>query len=116
MSNNLQIIRGDDAAITFKFTDVDGLAIDLTDCTVYLTAKKKLTDGDDDAVISESVSSIANPTDGEARITIPRAVTGLLKGNYYWDCQIRYNDGTIQSTKYGVLEVVPDVTRREEVS
>ncbi len=113
---NILMIRGDDAALTFKFKYADGVAVDLTDCKVFFTAKRKLTDSEDDAVISEFTDSFTDPTLGEARITVSRDVTALLKGNYYWDCQIRYSDGKLQSTKYGVLEVLQDVTRREDAS
>lgn len=112
MEDKLKIIRGDDAQFTVLVTDNEDLPIDLTDCTVFFTAKRKKNDSDDDAAIAVSVSDFDDPTAGEAQILIPASTTEDLKGDYYWDLQIKYPDGKIQSCLYDILTVVPDITTR----
>lgn len=116
-SDRLLIIRGDDVAMTLQLTDIDDIAIDLTDCVVFFTAKRRKDDTDDDAAIKIDVDEHTDPTAGETRIVIPKETTQTLRlGDYYWDIQIKYPDGKIQSAVYEILTVIPQITERTEIT
>ena len=44
MANNLEIFRGDTKQYTLNFKDAVGVAIDITDWTVFFTVKKERSD------------------------------------------------------------------------
>lgn len=113
MEDKLKIIRGNDADFTLLVTDSDDEPIDLTDTTVYFTAKRKKTDTDAEAAVAVNVTSHTNPTEGETKISIPAATTRELAiGDYFWDIQIIYESGVIQSCLYDILTVLPNITNR----
>lgn len=116
---DLEIIRGDSASIGFTLTDA-GTAVDLTDATVFFTAKPALTNdvSDNTAVISvevtDHVDSDGNPSATEGVTTIPLTPTdtNVTPGEYFYDVQIKYSDGTIVSIEPRKMEILADVTRR----
>lgn len=65
----LVLYAGQISAVPLEFLDPDGAAVDLTDATVYLVAKAKLSDADADAVID--VSQDTHTAAGEGRTTMP---------------------------------------------
>lgn len=112
---DFEIIQGNDEAITVKFTDEDGLAINITGCKVYFTMKKRPDDSADDstAVIKKDITSHTNPTGGETTIDLARADTENLEARkYYYDIQIKDTNDKISSSRYGIIEVIEDISNR----
>ena len=115
MSNELKIIRGDDTSVDFTFTDENGDAVDLSDVTLFFTVKEDFDDTDDEAKMKVTVASGLHTASASGLSSVPLTHddTDIEPGNYYWDIQLKYGDGTINSAKYGDLIVFPDITIRE---
>lgn len=112
-TNNLSIIRGDDKYYNLTFTDGTGSAIDITNWTIYFTVKSNLSDTDDsNALIQKDVSSHTDPTNGKTRVHLTHGDTDLTKGDYYYDIQVKKDNGDIITVVNGIFEVAYDVTRR----
>jgi len=105
---DLFIIRGDTVSLPFT---VD---MDLTDCTVYFTAKSTISNSadDSDAVMSVTVTDHNDPTNGVTTIPLTSTTTNVTPGTYYYDIQIKDGDGNITSIPVRKLEVAGDITRR----
>lgn len=106
---DIDIIRGDTVSIDFTIEGVD-----LTDATVFFTAKPALTNDADDssAVIAVEVTDHIDPTGGVTAIPLSADDTDVTPGEYYYDIQVKKADGTIVSIPARKLEVFADVTRR----
>ena len=112
---DFEIIQGDDSAIQVTFKDEDGVAINITGYTVYFTVKKKPDADEDDstAVLKKEVTSHTDPTNGITNIEIAKADTEDVEPRrYFYDLQLKDGSGKISSSKYGVLEIIPDITNR----
>lgn len=112
---DFEIIQGDDHAIQVTFKDEDGVAINITGYTVYFTVKKKPDADEDDstAVLKKEVTSHTDPTNGITNIEIAKADTEDVEPRrYFYDLQLKDGSGKISSSKYGVLEIIPDITNR----
>ena len=114
MSEVFEIIRRDDTDLELTFTDVDGNAIDLTGCTVFFTAKRRVKDVDDDAVISTELDEFEEPETGICVLPFTNEETDIPAGNYYYDVQLLDSEGKIASSVKGLLRVLSDVTIRTE--
>jgi hypothetical protein len=110
----INIIKGDDKAITTTFKDADGVVIDITGYTVFFTAKSDLKLADADAEISKEITVHTNPTQGETQIVLDQDDTNIAVGKYFWDLQIKDTSDKISSTNMGELFIVQDVTTRIE--
>lgn len=110
-----EIIRGDDATITVRVLDDSNEPIDLTDYSIFFTAKKSAYDSDNDSVLSKEVPGDA---DGEVEVNFTAIETGSLKPrSYWWDIQLE-KEGIVTSTRRQLFRVTGDITRRtnEDVS
>lgn len=113
MAKNIDHYRGDTKAITCTFTNTSGDAIDITGWMVFFTVKENRNDSDDDAVISKEVSSFADPTSGVAVIDLAPADTSALRPkSYYYDVQIKRDDGAIFTVVSGAFNLLHDITIR----
>lgn len=112
-SSQIEIIRGDTPTLTIVFKDNLGVPIDISNYTVFFTVKTIYDDDstDADALIAKTISSHTDSTNGITAISLTSADTDLDAGDYYYDFQIK-NGSTILSTKYGIIKVLPDITRR----
>ena len=110
----LTIIRGDDVSITLTYTDADGVAIDITGYSVFLTAKDEVDDDatDADAIITKKVTVHSDPTNGETVIALTDADTDVALGDYFADIQVVTGTGDVASSDRFILTVRGDVTRR----
>ena len=86
--------QGDDIARKIKFSK-NGVALDITDFTIFFTVKDKENDPDSKAKISIDITTHTNPTAGETLLEIPRAKNKIV------------------STKKGKLQIDPNITIRE---
>lgn len=112
---DFELIQGDDESLTVTFTDENGAVINITGYTVFFTIKKKPDDDADDseASLKKTVTSHSDPTNGKTIILLTNAETATLEARrYYYDLQIKDLSDRINSSRYGILEVVKDVTNR----
>lgn len=113
---DVTMYRGDTRLLDFVITRA-GVVVDLTNATVWFTAKRSLTDADVDAVFQLYSPSngvqITGATYGEVRVTIPPSATDALTKSeaLYWDLQVKEANGNISTTASGTLLVKLDVTR-----
>lgn len=114
----LQITRGDRNVFDLALTGADGTALDLTDLTIAFTAKRRLRDADDDAVLAKTTANgiaIVSAIGGTATLTLEGEDTTDLEGPLYWDVQVDDLAGDIRTPLRGKLVIVHDVTRSASV-
>jgi hypothetical protein len=105
--NNLEIIRGDTVDLALDF----GTSIE--NAVVFFTAKANLTDADDDAVLKTEVDVHDDAINGLTTVRFNAADTDALEpGTYFYDIQVKYSDGAVESWKHSKMVVIADVTRR----
>lgn len=109
--NKLKLIRGDDTTITVALKQ-NGIALDITDYTIFFTLKKNLNDSDEDSVIQKTITDHVSPEEGQTSIILTSNDTNIKPGGYFWDLQMKDPNGLISSTQYGTAEILQDVTRR----
>jgi len=113
---NLVAKRGDDEEYAITVTGSAGEPFDLTDCELQFTAKRRLTDPDEEAVIVKTSGDgieVTNPTGGLATMTLTSADTAGLPAHrtgLYYDIQVTDSDGLISTPIEGRMTVRPDVT------
>ena len=105
--NKLEIIKGDDVSLTSTFTDGDGAVVDISGSSITFTAKN---DFGSAAVITKTVTSHSDPTNGVTIIALTDTDTAVDAGDYFYDIQITFSDGKVNSISYGKLIVKQDVT------
>lgn len=112
----LEIIRGDDVKLEFTFLDSEGEALDLTDATIFFTAKENATDSDGDAVIIKDFEFVGSGTSGIAELEFTASETSIGVGVYSYDIQIMDKNGYVMSSSVGKLRVLQDITTRTAIS
>lgn len=105
--NKLEIIRGDDVVLHIVFTDENGDPVDITDASITFTAKKNFNSS---ASISTTVETHTSPAEGKTDITLSDTETSIDAGLYYYDLQITFLNGKINSIDYGELIIKRDIT------
>lgn len=114
-SNKIQMVRGDDFVMNLAVI-LDGEPVDLTGCTLKMTAKYDPKDSDVNAVFQLTNGSgitITSATSGLATITIAANKTSTLPASktiLYVDIQLTQADTSVKTIYYGKLIIVPDVT------
>lgn len=108
----LEIQKGDTIQIEFTFTDFNGVVIDLTDCELYFTVKRKASHAESLAVISKKVTLFTAPETGVATVVLASTETLIEPGLYFYDVQLIKSDETISSSQKGVFYVNEDITDR----
>ena len=113
---DLAMTRGDTYPILGAITRA-GAAVDITGGTLWMTAKRAVTDDDASAVFQldnaalggiEFVSAVG----GTYRVTVPPDATAELSGHVVlvYDVQLEDVDENVYTVARGNLTVVPDVT------
>lgn len=110
----LSITRRDDKVFTFYFFDEDGSAIDLTNCSLFVTVKQYEDDTDANAKIADSLT-ITDATGGIATWTLEPDDTTYLRGIYFWDVQLVDSSDKVYTLIRDRFEVLPDYTIRTSV-
>jgi len=110
----LEIVRRDNREFTFYLYDSDGLAYDLTDCSLYATAKSSYEDTDANAKILKTLT-ISAPHTGKAVLPLIPSDTQYLLGNYYFDLQLVDITAKVRTILRTTLKVTPDYTIRVSV-
>lgn len=106
------VIEGDDVTHTMEFTDGSGNAVDISDWTVYVTVKDKLSDSDDDALISKDITSHDDAVNGKTSFSFTSGETADLGGGKHYDIQLKKADDTIQTILKGFVQFNEGVTTR----
>jgi len=120
---NVSVFRGDGRAIQFRGWNVGGVPTDITSWTIFHTAKKRIEDSDNDALIMRD--SVNDPTaivkyDSDAHgfpdsFTVnylPADTTDMNPRDYEQDVQIIQGSGAPRTYAFGTLNIKGDVTRR----
>ena len=109
----LRLIRGDTWSFPLTFTS-DGQPVDITGATVSFTLKKNYNDPDSSALISIDNTSHIDPANGQTIIEVSASSTANLEApkSYFFDFQIKFADGSVKTIQSGIIEVLPDITRR----
>lgn len=106
----ISVKKGTDVTFTVNFTDSDGVAVDITDWTVYFMVKTDINDLDASALISKTITSHTSPTAGQTSFTITREDTENLNfGLYVYDIQFIKDDGTRKGSSVDNFVITPAV-------
>ena len=109
-----EIVRGDNEPFTLEFTR-NGEPEPITGWKIYFTMKKHLTQSDDEADLKCDVTEHDDPENGKTSIHLTNGQTDNLEpGMYFFDIQVKKSDGVIKTILNGQVNVVADVTRRED--
>lgn len=116
------IIRGTAYSITFTLEYKDGTPVDITGYTLFFTAKKNLSDTDDEAYIRIDVApqDISDPTAGTHIFNLKgfpenpgdRDHTDIPAISYFWDIKWIDTNGNPGSLPKQKLKIVENVTDR----
>lgn len=106
------IHKATDVTLSIHLFDKNGVDINLTNTTVYLTIKKNLDDTDEDAIIAEQTTDHITPEEGLTEIDLSNADTNVDPGTYYYDIQIKHSDDTIQTIEFDKCVIKKKVTNR----
>ena len=111
MSQKLEIIRGDDTLLSCAFTDENDDVVDITTADLTFSVREAPTDVD--ALLTVTVASGDHlvPASGLTQVLLPHADTDIEDGNYYWDIQLTYSSGIINSVGKGTIIVNNDITK-----
>lgn len=107
---DIVIKRGSTYQQTIEAVDVNGDPVDLTGWTLQFMVKRAIDDSDADALVSERLTGIANPTLGLCTFTIPAATTALypiLEGVYAY--QVIDDAGVVAESEAGTCEIRADI-------
>lgn len=114
--NLIQLVRGDDDAISVAFTNEDGSVIDITGFTIRFTVDPSKNRTDDSGVLlQKDVTAHTDAVNGETSIEISDAdygVEALKVGRYFYDIQYTDTGGKHKTPVIGVIEILEDVTKR----
>lgn len=109
---NIKIKRNDTYSDVLKTLDCNGDLVDASGWTIYFTVRSSIPAttivDDTDAVISKTITGLAS---GEHTLTLTKTETDIAPGDYVFDIQIDYGDGTQKSSETGILVIQPDITR-----
>ena len=107
---NIIIFKGSTKAYELKFTNRNtGAVEDLTDWTIYFTAKQAMDDSDDAAKINKKITSHSDPTNGKTLIELTTSDTDLDPGTYYYSVDYKDDDGNIGTLFHGRIKIVDSV-------
>ena len=104
------LYAGDDYTFYFTLQDDNGDPVDITNAAIKFTAKYNNSDDESTEAIVTKTATITSPTDGEFNVAIVNTdVPGpeLIFG--YYNVQITYVGGTIETLLYGDIEFLPNV-------
>lgn len=100
----LRIYRGDTPAWNAD------LGEDISGAEVTFTAKARLADSDEDAVVQATIGDGISVVDAGRGWVIVRPGAILERGLYYWDLERTLDAASVRTVNAGTLLVLPDVT------
>lgn len=105
----LEIFRKGTRGYELSFTK-DGVAINITDWTVYFTLKEKTTDLDAAAKINKKLTAHTDATNGKSIIPLISSDTDLEPKSYYYSIDFKDDEGNEGVLYYGSYKI-KDTTR-----
>lgn len=118
-STELESYSGDDFIRLLTFTDTTGIAVNISNYTLYVTIKYKYTDNDMPTGITEAVyqknlttTDFTDPTHGKTVVTIAHADTEKLEGVYVIDIKYKEDNGTVGTALNGRINFFKDISTR----
>ena len=120
---NNEVVRGDGDTVHFRGWNNDGTPIDVTNWLIFHTAKRRITDSDDKALIRRdsdtdplAFTKYDNGTNGfpdSFSVNYLSDDTSLmLPMDYTQDVQVIDGSNPIKTYALGTLQITADVTRR----
>ena len=107
----LSLIRGDDKSFLLTLKNQNHEAIDITDWTVYFTAKKKTTDIYDASLIAKTITVHQNPTEGITSIDLTSTETATLTPvNVWYDIKVKTKEQKMYTLMKGQIEIDDSIT------
>jgi hypothetical protein len=106
-----EAFAGNDVIVEMEYTNDDGTPVDLTGCTLFLTAKRKETDDDVDALIAKMWATHTDPTNGITEVALSKEETALV-GRWPTDVQLKDAGGKVRTLVKGYAEFHRRVTLR----
>jgi len=91
----------------------DGVAIDITDWTLYFTLKANMNDKDNDAVIDKKITIHSDPTNGESLITFTASEMDRV-GTYYYSVDYKDDEGNEDVLVHGRMEFEDTVRKARD--
>ncbi|MCK5015443.1 MAG: hypothetical protein KAS32_00060 [Candidatus Peribacteraceae bacterium] len=111
LRQKIQQVKRDSTDLLVTFKDDEGNLVDITGSTVILTVKEKQTDEDIDAIFQITQDTHSDPTNGETVLSVTTADTEDVDPKiYFFDIQIKFLDGKIQTPSLGTWEILQDIT------
>jgi hypothetical protein len=104
---DIKMWRNDTWKQTYALT-VNNVAISLLGATVYIQVRKGC--GGDLALSATNGSGVTIGGVGNNEISVNKLVN-IDKGNYKWDLQVSFSDGTVKTYLEGDFIVYDDVTK-----
>lgn len=108
---NLKVVRGDNKVYVLTLVDKYDVPFDISDWTIYFTVKTKTSDSDDNAVIKKDITSHYDASNGKTQVSLDQVDTNRL-GNYYYDIQVKKDDGKVLTPLMGTITFLRDITQR----
>lgn len=112
MTNNLEIIAGDDLTLDLELRDSNNVLVaDLVGAVAVMQVREDIFDSTLDAIST----GIVTPANGTIQFTIPKEDTLLLlpvkesKKHYQYGCRVTYSDSTAITILQGKLTVIRGV-------
>lgn len=108
--SEISVKRGMDKIFNISIKDSEGNAQDITGWTVYFMVKSDLDDDDSDAVISKTIETHDNPSEGKTSFSIDREDTQELDAETYkYDIQIINESGLWRGSSVDNFVINPSV-------
>jgi len=115
----LSMNRGDSPSWSIALTDLDtGVPIDLTTMTLVFTAKRRVSDADDDPGVilkteGDGITIDDDPSTGLAVLVIDPGDTASIDypRTLRWDLEVDNGAGDVRTPLHGRLAISADVTR-----
>ena len=106
--------RGDSFNLYLTIEDADGVAIDISGWSFFLTLKKCRGSETDDsnAAASSTTTSHLDAVNGKSLVSLTPSQTNNLLGLYQFDVQQKTDTGDIRTILSGSVTFLADVTRR----
>lgn len=100
--------------IPITISDSNGVGVDITGATVYFTVRDNngldATD-DNDVILKVAITSHTTPASGITKMLLTATNTDIVPGDYYWELQVVFTDGAVQTTTASILTILPDLTK-----
>lgn len=112
MENIIKVFKNTSVAWTVTITN-NGSVVNITDQTILFTVKKKVggKQDDSDALISKTITSHSNPTQGETTLALTASDTNIEPGTYVADFR-RIDSGLNEAYSQFTFVVEQTVTQR----